>query len=51
MANSQNVQGGANNPNKILSAINGNTGGMNLFAGKFNSQQLADIAAFIAAPF
>ena len=51
MANSQNAKNGANKPNVILSAINNGTGGMGMYAGKFTTAQLADIAAFIAAPF
>jgi hypothetical protein len=51
MATLQKVQNGANKPAVILSAINNGTGGMGMYAGKFTTAQLSDIAAFIAAPF
>jgi len=44
------VLNGANNPTRILSAISGNTGGMNMYSGKFTTQNLADIAAYLATP-
>lgn len=46
----QKVLNGANKPNTILSAINGNTGGMGMYSGKLTTQQLADIAAYLATP-
>jgi mono/diheme cytochrome c family protein len=52
MANSQKVQNGANNPTVILNAIR-SVGQMssNYTTTTFTSAQLADMAAFIAAPF
>ncbi len=47
---SNKVLNGANNPQGILAAITNNTGGMNMFAGKFTTQNLADIAAYLATP-
>lgn len=44
------VLNGANNPTRILSAISGNTGGMNMYSGKLTTQNLADIAAYLATP-
>lgn len=44
------VLNGANNPTRILSAISGNTGGMKMYSGKFTTQNLADIAAYLATP-
>jgi mono/diheme cytochrome c family protein len=44
------VLNGANNPNKIASAISSGTGGMGMFAGKFTTQNLTDIAAYLAQP-
>jgi mono/diheme cytochrome c family protein len=44
------VLNGANNPNLIQNAINGGTGGMGMYNGKFSSQQIADIAAYLATP-
>jgi len=43
------VLNGANNPTRILSAISGNNG-MNMYSGKFTTQNLADIAAYLATP-
>ena len=52
LATTQNAQKGANNPSKIQSAITNNKGSMGTFySGKFTAQNLADIAAFIAAPY
>ena len=47
---SQKVLNGANNPDRILSAINSNTGGMGMYSGKLNPQQLTDMAAYLATP-
>jgi mono/diheme cytochrome c family protein len=47
---SQKVLNGANNPTRILNAINGGTGGMNMYIGKFSTQDLSDIAAYLATP-
>jgi len=44
------VLAGANSPTVIQSAINGNLGGMGRFAGLLSSQNLADIAAYLATP-
>lgn len=44
------IQNGANNPTRILNAINGGTGGMNMYIGKFSTQDLSDIAAYLATP-
>ncbi len=41
---------GANNPNLITSAINGNVGGMGVYKTTLTATQIADIAAFIANP-
>ncbi len=46
----QKVLNGANNPTRILNAINGGTGGMNMYIGKFSTQDLSDIAAYLATP-
>ncbi|MDD2880059.1 MAG: cytochrome c [Rhodoferax sp.] len=46
----QKVLNGANNPTRILSAINSNAGGMGMFAGKLSTQQLNDLAAYLATP-
>jgi hypothetical protein len=48
---SNKIGNGANNPTAIQNAINNNTGGMGMFAGKFSTADLTNIAAFIAAPF
>ena len=50
LANMQKVQNGANNPSAIINAIN-NASGMSGYKGLFNTQQLADLAAFIDAPY
>jgi mono/diheme cytochrome c family protein len=44
------IQNGANNPTRILNAINNGTGGMNMYIGKFSNQELSDIAAYLATP-
>jgi cytochrome c553 len=41
---------GANNPTRIQSAINNNTGGMAILAGKWTAVDIADIAAYIGNP-
>jgi hypothetical protein len=41
---------GANNPNLILNAINQGAGGMDMYIGRFTTQQLKDIAAYLATP-
>jgi mono/diheme cytochrome c family protein len=53
MANLQLVQNGANAPTVIANAIKNNKGNMGLIytTTTFTGAQLADIAAFIAAPF
>ena len=48
--NLQKVLNGANNPTRILAAITNNTGGMSMYAGKFSTQNLTDIAAYLATP-
>ena len=48
--NPNKITNGANNPTIIQSAINGNTGGMGVFSGKFTATDLANIAAYIANP-
>jgi mono/diheme cytochrome c family protein len=50
LANQQKVQNGANNTTAIIRGIN-NVGSMAGYKGVFNTQQLADLAAFIAAPY
>lgn len=50
LATLQNVQNGANNPAAITRGINGRAE-MASYKGVFTAQQLADMAAFIAAPF
>lgn len=47
---SQKVLNGANNPTRILGAINNGTGGMGMYSGKFSTQDLSDIAAYLATP-
>lgn len=44
------ILNGANSANTIQSAINGNTGGMGVLKGAISSQQLTDIAAYLATP-
>jgi mono/diheme cytochrome c family protein len=44
------VLNGASKPNTILKAINSNAGGMGIYIGKFSTQQLTDIAAYLATP-
>ena len=46
----QKVLNGANSPNTILNAINSNAGGMGMYSGKLSTQQLSDIAAYLATP-
>lgn len=46
----QKVLNGANNPTRISDAINKNTGGMGMYTGKFSTQQLNDLAAYLATP-
>ena len=46
----QKVLLGANNPSLILSAINFNTGGMGMYKNLFSTQNLADLAAYLATP-
>lgn len=41
---------GANSANTIQSAINGNAGGMGVLKGALSTQQLTDIAAYLATP-
>lgn len=41
---------GANSANTIQSAIDGNTGGMGALKGAISTQQLTDIAAYLATP-
>jgi mono/diheme cytochrome c family protein len=41
---------GANSPGTISGAINSNAGGMGVLAGKFTTQNLNDIAAYLAVP-
>lgn len=47
---SNKVLKGANNPSSILSAINSNAGGMGMYIGKFTTQELTDMAAYLATP-
>lgn len=47
---SQKVLNGANNPTRILNAINGNAGGMGMYIGRFTTQELNDMAAYLATP-
>ncbi|KQQ32808.1 hypothetical protein ASF61_13730 [Duganella sp. Leaf126] len=50
-ANVSGIQRGANQPSVIADAIANNRGGMgSLFAGKFSSSELSDLAAFIGNP-
>jgi hypothetical protein len=44
------ILNGANNPAKITGAINGNTGGMGKFIGKYTTQEISDIAAYLGTP-
>ena len=46
----QKVLSGANNPTRILNAINGNAGGMGMYIGRFTTQELNDMAAYLATP-
>ena len=46
----QNVLKGANSPNTILKAINSDKGGMGIYSGKLSTQQLSDMAAYLATP-
>jgi mono/diheme cytochrome c family protein len=41
---------GANSASTILNAINGNTGGMGVLRGAYTTQQLNDMAAYLATP-
>jgi hypothetical protein len=41
---------GANSPTTINNAINGNVGGMGFLKGVLTSQDLSDIAAYLATP-
>lgn len=47
---SQKVLNGANNPTRILGAINNGTGGMGMYIGRFSTQELNDMAAYLATP-
>ena len=47
---SQKVLNGANSPSTIASAISSGKGGMGMYAGKFTTQNLTDIAAYLAQP-
>jgi mono/diheme cytochrome c family protein len=44
------VLNGANSPNTILKAINAGTGGMGMYSGKLSTQQLSELAAYLATP-
>jgi hypothetical protein len=46
----QKVLKGANSPSTILKAINSNAGGMGMYIGKLSTQQLSDMAAYLATP-
>ena len=46
----QKVLNGANSPSTIANAISGNKGGMTMYTGKFTTQNLTDIAAYLAQP-
>ena len=46
----QKVLNGANSSGTILNAINAGTGGMGMYIGKLSTQQLSDIAAYLATP-
>lgn len=46
----QKVLNGANNPTRILGAINNGTGGMGMYIGRFSTQELNDMAAYLATP-
>jgi mono/diheme cytochrome c family protein len=46
----QKVLKGANSPSTILKAINAGTGGMGMYIGKLSTQQLSDMAAYLATP-
>lgn len=45
-----NVLNGANSPITISSAISGNVGGMGRYNGKFSSQDVNDLAAYLTTP-
>jgi mono/diheme cytochrome c family protein len=44
------VLSGASNPSRIANAISSDAGGMGMYAGKFTTQNLNDIAAYLAQP-
>ncbi len=44
------ILNGANAPSVISGAISANKGGMSMYAGKFTTANLADIAAYLATP-
>ena len=44
------IGNGANNPSRILNAINNGAGGMDMYIGRFTTQQLNDMAAYLATP-
>ena len=44
------VLNGANDPNSIANAISSDAGGMGMYAGKFTTQNMNDIAAYLAQP-
>ena len=46
----QKVLNGANSASTILKAINSNAGGMGMYSGKLSTQQLSDMAAYLATP-
>lgn len=46
----QKILNGANSPITITSAISSNTGGMGMYSGKFSTQQVLDLAAYLATP-
>jgi mono/diheme cytochrome c family protein len=46
----QKVLNGANSPNTILKAISSNAGGMGMYSGKLSTQQLSDLATYLATP-
>lgn len=41
---------GANSPTTIQNAINANTGGMGFLKGTLSTQNISDIAAYLATP-
>lgn len=41
---------GANSPTTITNAINNNIGGMSFLKGMLSTQNVADIAAYLATP-